>query len=448
MSDYSLRVFDLGKRYPLTPPAEYKMFRDALINAATLPVRAARAIFRRNELNAANYFWALKNISFDVMKGEVVAIVGKNGAGKSTLLKILSRITDPTEGGADIYGRVGSLLEVGTGFHQEMTGRENVYMNGTLLGMRKFEIDAKMDEIIAFAEVEKFIDTPVKRYSSGMYMRLAFAVAAHLEPDVLVVDEVLAVGDVAFQKKCLGKMGEVAKHGRTVLFVSHNMSAVQALCSRAVLLEKGRVINQGPAGEIVQQFLRSMTKVETQRVADRRDRKGDGSTIVTSIRVDNADEDGPILCGSRLRITIGYQGDGSRALNFPAFSVVVNDMNNAGIMIFDSEMTGGLPDKLLASGSVTCVTAPLNLAPGRCYVNLSIRRGGELADSLEQAAFFDIDAEDFYGTGRLPERNTALCVLPNSWSLTPPTSGLTDSPSLTTASVDSTVDALTEVRTR
>lgn len=418
MSDYSLRIFDLGKRYPVTPPAEYKMFRDALIRAATLPVRAARAIFNRDRGAGKNYFWALKDVSFDVMKGDVVAIVGKNGAGKSTLLKILSRITDPTEGGADIHGRVGSLLEVGTGFHQEMTGRENVYMNGTLLGMRKAEIDGKMDEIIAFAEVEKFIDTPVKRYSSGMYMRLAFSVAAHLEPDVLVVDEVLAVGDVAFQKKCLGKMGEVASHGRTVLFVSHNMSAVQALCNKAVLLEKGRVIDQGSAGDIVQQYLRSMSNVETQKIEDRRDRKGDGSVTLTSIRLDNADEEGPVLCGSRLRITIEYRAtDSSKLLMFPNFSVTANDMNGAGIVVFDSEMTGGLPDRLPAVGRVTCITSPIHLTPGRCYVNVAVRRGGETADALEHAAFFDVEAEDLFGTGRLPERSNALCVLPNKWSV-------------------------------
>jgi lipopolysaccharide transport system ATP-binding protein len=199
--------------------------------------------------------WALKNVSFEVQRGEVLGIIGRNGAGKSTLLKILSRITEPTEGRVEIHGRVGSLLEVGTGFHPELTGRENIYLNGAILGMRKTEIDNKFDEIVAFAEIEKFLDTPVKRYSSGMYVRLAFAVAAHLEPEILVVDEVLAVGDAAFQKKCLGRMDYVAKEGRTVLFVSHNMSAVQRLCSKGVMLDRGQLVAHGSSADIVARYL-------------------------------------------------------------------------------------------------------------------------------------------------------------------------------------------------
>ena len=201
--------------------------------------------------------WALRDVSFEVKRGEVVGIIGRNGAGKSTLLKILSRITEPTAGSAKIHGRVGSLLEVGTGFHPELTGRENIYLNGAILGMRRAEIERKFDEIVAFAEIERFLDTPVKRYSSGMYVRLAFAVAAHLEPEILLVDEVLAVGDAQFQKKCLGKMGDVAKEGRTVLFVSHNMVAVQTLCQRAFWLDSGQLKAQGEVGTIVTTYLRA-----------------------------------------------------------------------------------------------------------------------------------------------------------------------------------------------
>ena len=227
-------------------------------------------------------FWALKDVSFDVAQGEVVGILGRNGAGKSTLLKILGRITEPTQGQAVVTGRVASLLEVGTGFHPELTGRENVYMNGTILGMKKREIDAKFDEIVAFSEIEKFIDTPVKRYSSGMYVRLAFSVAAHLEPEILLVDEVLAVGDAAFQKKCLGKMGEVAQAGRTILFVSHNMAAVKSLCGRGVCVENGRVSAPMPVDEAVEHYLAGVAgQIAQVPLAQRTDRRGSGRVKVT-----------------------------------------------------------------------------------------------------------------------------------------------------------------------
>ena len=223
-----------------------------------------------------NTIWALKDVSFEVQQGEVVGIIGRNGAGKSTLLKILSRITDPTEGRVEIHGRVGSLLEVGTGFHPELTGRENIYLNGAILGMKQAEIERKFDEIVAFAEIEKFLDTPVKRYSSGMYVRLAFAVAAHLEPEILLVDEVLAVGDAEFQKKCLGKMGDVAKEGRTVLFVSHNMGAVTTLCKRGILLDTGKISCDEGVSETVKQYNRFLYSDEGLTVDNCGRRGGSG----------------------------------------------------------------------------------------------------------------------------------------------------------------------------
>jgi lipopolysaccharide transport system ATP-binding protein len=263
-----IRVENLSKQYAIGSKQEpYATFRESLINAARLPLNVIKG---RSKGNGNSSFWALKDVSFEVKPGEVVGIIGRNGAGKSTLLKILSRITEPTAGRIELYGRVGSLLEVGTGFHPELTGRENIFLNGAILGMRREEIAKKFDEIVDFAEIEDFLDTPVKRYSSGMYTRLAFAVAANLEPEILIVDEVLAVGDAEFQKKCLGKMHEVSKeHGRTVLFVSHNMTAVQNLCTKAILLRGGQIANAGNTKDIINEYLTRDTAVQLEQRWDK-----------------------------------------------------------------------------------------------------------------------------------------------------------------------------------
>ena len=260
----AITVKGLGKRYRIGAAQtkfRYGMFRDVLVDTFTAPVRYVKSLGKGtgngSSPNNQNFIWALKDVTFDLDEGKVLGIVGRNGAGKSTLLKILSRVTEPTEGTVSVRGRVGSLLEVGTGFHPELTGRENIYMNGAILGMKRSEIDAKFDEMVEFSEVAQFIDTPVKRYSSGMYLRLAFAVAAHLEPEILVVDEVLAVGDAEFQRKCLGKMNDVAQQGRTVLFVSHNMSAILRLTQEAIVLKKGQLIKRAPTPEAVDFYLAS-----------------------------------------------------------------------------------------------------------------------------------------------------------------------------------------------
>jgi lipopolysaccharide transport system ATP-binding protein len=261
MSDIILRAENIGKRYTLSHQSggvKYRKISDTLANAVKSPLRFLQA--KKKGMRAGltkEEYWALKDVSFEIKQGEVVGIIGRNGAGKSTLLKVLSRITEPTTGKITINGRIASLLEVGTGFHPELTGRENIFLNGAILGMRKEEIKAKFDEIVAFAEVERFLDTPVKRYSSGMYVRLAFAVAAHLEPEILIIDEVLAVGDAAFQKKCLGKMKDVATAGRTVLFVSHQLDTIRALCSRVILLNSGHVEMEGGPADVVQTYLKS-----------------------------------------------------------------------------------------------------------------------------------------------------------------------------------------------
>ncbi len=266
----AISVKNLGKRYQIGAAEtkfRYNMLRDVIMDTVYAPVRIVKALVGKSERRSnQNFIWALDDVSFDLEEGRVLGIVGRNGAGKSTLLKILSRVTEPTVGTVSVRGRVGSLLEVGTGFHPELSGRENIYMNGAILGMKRAEIDKKFDEMVDFSEVGQFIDTPVKRYSSGMYLRLAFAVAAHLEPEILVVDEVLAVGDAEFQRKCLGKMNDVAQQGRTVLFVSHNMSAILRLTQEAIVLKKGRLIKRAPTAEAVDFYLSSGQAESGQRV--------------------------------------------------------------------------------------------------------------------------------------------------------------------------------------
>ncbi|MEL6468804.1 MAG: ABC transporter ATP-binding protein [Cyanobacteria bacterium J06623_4] len=423
MVDSVIVAKDISKRYELVTKANSgsSSLRDQLTQSA----RALAQRFRKTGTAPAKQedFWALQDVSFEVGHGEIVGIIGRNGAGKSTLLKILSRITEPTNGRIEIEGRVASLLEVGTGFHGELTGRENIYLNGAILGMSRAEIDRRFDEIVAFAEVEKFLDTPVKRYSSGMYVRLAFAVAAHMEPDILIVDEVLAVGDTAFQKKCLGKMGDVSsQEGRTVLFVSHNMETVQALCKRAILMESGRVMGQGPTDKIINQYLRSMQVLmdpsSGTAIAEREDRGGNGSARIISLSIEDADGRGVICADSRLKVTIGYRSEGP--INYPQFSATIYDYNkNIGLFTLYSEMMGGLPETLPAEGSVTCITEPLYLTPGRCYVNLSLyRAGGRVRmDHLKYAAYFDIERTDVFGNGIMPDRNWALCLRKYEWTV-------------------------------
>lgn len=276
MSDVAIRVEEVSKKYKIgVLKRRHNTLRDHIVDSVS-------SLFRRQSSmddEAGGMIWAVKDVSFEVKHGEVLGIIGRNGAGKSTLLKILSRITEPTIGRCEIYGRVGSLLEVGTGFHSELTGRENIYLNGAILGMKKSEIERKFDEIVSFAEVEQFIDTPVKRYSSGMHMRLAFSVAAHLEPEILIIDEVLAVGDVSFQNKCLGKMGDVASQGRTVLFVSHNMGAVANLCQTGIWMNHGQVVKHGDAGAVIGEYLKSTTLEENQSSFAKREGTGEARLI-------------------------------------------------------------------------------------------------------------------------------------------------------------------------
>jgi lipopolysaccharide transport system ATP-binding protein len=417
MSTPIISISSLSKQYHIGAREKInRNLREAITEAFTAPIRNFREIGRlTRQDDHADTIWALKDVTFDVQEGEVVGIIGRNGAGKSTLLKILSRITEPTSGEIRLNGRVSSLLEVGTGFHPELTGRENIYLNGTILGMRKVEIDRKFEEIVAFSEIEKFLDTPVKRYSSGMYVRLAFAVAAHLEPEILLVDEVLAVGDAAFQKKCLGKMGDVAKEGRTILFVSHNLAAVLSLCSRSFLLDQGALISSGPTEDVVNRYLQeSKTKAEIP-LDQRNDRKGNGTVRVTSFSLTSAQGNPSITSGDSLRISIGYSArKPPSGLNF---LVGIYDQLNRPIFFLDSRTAGGIPTSLEPTGNVSCLTGPINITPGPCIVNVALVVNEEIVDHIGSITSFDVEPADFYGTGRITNRQTSLCLLQQMWEV-------------------------------
>jgi lipopolysaccharide transport system ATP-binding protein len=412
MSNVALSVEDLGKRYRIAGPrVAYGSLRETLVDAMQAPLRRVRT----RGVQRPEPFWALRNVGFEVGWGEVLGIVGPNGAGKSTLLKILSRVTYPTAGRAQVHGRVCSLLEVGTGFHNELTGRENIFLNGAVLGMRKAEIRRKFDAIVDFAGLDTFLDTPVKRYSTGMFMRLAFSVAAHLEPEVLIVDEVLAVGDAAFQKKCLSRMESVSREGRTILFVSHNMPAIQALCHRAVRLQKGRIVDEGPPAAVVQRYLASEVSSTEGALEQRQDRSGDGSARIVSIDVRSAAPDGIIRPGSRLRVRLGYRSD--RPLRRPQFLVTIVDHLDAGLFLLHNEFTGGLPDTLPPEGVVTCETDPINVTPGSCIVHVELLQGNVQADFVPHVCSFDVHDDDLFGTGMGPTRDYVRYVLGQRWSL-------------------------------
>ncbi len=370
MSDVAIRVAGLGKQYRLGGPQErYHTLGDQFRKWTSL----RRLLRRRTRDEKRPPFWALKDVSFEVKRGEVVGVIGRNGAGKSTLLKILSRITEPTEGEADIHGRVGSLLEVGTGFHPELTGRENVYLNGAILGMRRTEIVRKFDEIVSFAEVEKFIDTPVKHYSSGMYMRLAFAVAAHLEPEILIVDEVLAVGDAEFQKKCLGKMGDVAKGGRTVLFVSHNLGQIRALCRRGVWLEKGQVVADDLIVPITERYLaQAQSRIGLAVELRNAPRAGDRSVMrLTRLTVNGGSAP---RHGEPFEARIAYEV--TAAASAVSFGVGFATQEGVRLYTVETDYTGERFEMAPGSrGAVTIRVAALPLQPAIYTLDLGARSG-------------------------------------------------------------------------
>jgi len=392
MSDIAIRVEGLGKQYRIGKSRpRYGSLRETLTESVS-------ASFKRLTGNgnghrqAGNMIWALKDVAFEVKRGEVIGVIGRNGAGKSTLLKILSRITEPTTGEVDLYGRVGSLLEVGTGFHPELTGAENIYLNGAILGMGRREIENKFDEIVAFAEVEKFIDTPVKHYSSGMYVRLAFAVAAHLDPEILVVDEVLAVGDAAFQKKCLGKMDDVAKHGRTILFVSHNMGAITRLCPRAIWLEKGRVTMDGSSAEVVNAYHSQFLALRPRWGASPGN-KSDGQFDFVSVEVRNNKhlQSGVFNADEPIYVEVNYIV--RRAL--AGCQIGTRVCNAEGTVIFstsdaDYSGTSALP-KSTGLYTSSFQIPPNFLTPGTYYIAVGAHLPNrDVYGMIEQAVVFEI----------------------------------------------------------
>lgn len=359
---------------------------------------------------------ALDNVSFEVKRGEVVGIIGSNGAGKSTLLKVLSRITSPSAGRVEIRGKIGCLLEVGTGFHMELTGRENIYLNGAILGMRKKEIDRKIDDIIEFSGVSKFIDTPVKRYSSGMKVRVGFAVAAHLEPEILIIDEVLAVGDVAFQQKCIGKMKDVSAKGRTVLFVSHNLSAVRALCTRGIIIREGKIVMDAPVGEAIDTYLESLNRPSEAPFEFNPERSGSGVVRFTNARIIDSDgqEKNTLVAGEPVTFEFSYQNIKGITKVFAAMTVY----NELGVpaVNFNMEIHGYKIGSLDKEGIILCHVKNLPLPIGRYRVAVAmIHKGIGMADHVPNALAFTVDSSKFFSTGRTPEIRFSTCMVSHEW---------------------------------
>jgi lipopolysaccharide transport system ATP-binding protein len=402
----AISVRGLSKSYTISHNAQnHTTMGEALLHRVKNPVQ-------RSEKET---FWALKDVNFDIYKGDVIGIIGRNGAGKSTLLKVLSQITEPTEGKINLYGRVGSLLEVGTGFHPELTGRENIFLNGAILGMKRKEIERQFDEIVEFASVEKFLDTPVKRYSSGMYVRLAFAVAAHLQSEILIVDEVLAVGDSQFQSKCLGKMGEVAKEGRTVIFVTHNMAFVQSLCQRAILLQGGGIQADDKVESVLPIFLESFNKSAVEDVNIRKDRKGAGESRFTSIEVFTGDKmrSETLVIGRPAR----FQFRISRGM--PGLNCQFNVYNQQGLVVtgFNSAISSDQDEAFEDSETtLVCDIDEWLLAPGTYRINVQLSAGAVVQDHIESAIAFSVEEGQVQGRLVSSAVGYGIVSLPHRWA--------------------------------
>jgi lipopolysaccharide transport system ATP-binding protein len=416
MSGVAIRSVGLGKQYRVGARQKYKALRDTLTNAISFPLRRCRSMLRGrvNQEETTNEIWALKDVSFEIKEGEVVGIIGRNGAGKSTLLKVLSRITEPTEGYADLFGRVGSLLEVGTGFHPELTGRENIYLNGSIIGMKKREIDGKFDEIVAFAEVEQFLDTPVKYYSTGMHMRLAFAVAAHLEPEILLVDEALAVGDAAFQKKCIGKMRGVANEGRTVIFVSHNMPAVRSLCQNCMVLDRGQLVYVGNADDGITQYLskavpdRFEASIAFHNVIGRRLWMRSATLICDGAISSN------LPMGGNLSLAIDFASEIS--IRHPRLGLVLKSEKGIALLNANNRyQNSGQYRSSIKEGLIRCDLGMVPLSAGRYSIDLYLGDFGEDTHIEEDALSFEVTERDLWGHGQVPPKNISCLWWPTTF---------------------------------
>jgi len=418
-----ITIEGLGKRYRIGERVRYRTLREGLVNAAGAPMRLMCGAMRRNgsEPNGkANQVWALRDVSFKVNRGEVLGIIGRNGAGKSTLLKILSRITDPTEGRATLWGRVGSLLEVGTGFHPELTGRENMYLSGTIIGMRRAEIARKFDQIVDFAGIDKFVDTPVKHYSSGMYVRLAFAVAAHLETEILLVDEVLAVGDADFQKKCLLKMDAIAHEGRTVLLVSHNMAAIESLCSRAAVIGEGRLLTVTDPIRAIAEYAKSFASTNNARVdlATHSGRRFGAVAVMKEITLNSgADETAVLKMGESISFKVRFE---SKRRFRPCFGLTVKTDRGFRVFHLSDRFCNQLAEvEPTLSGIVTCEVSEPELMPGRYVVDLWLEDFSAQAplDQVSDALSFEVLPSNLLGTGRLPPISEGPVFCRGTWKL-------------------------------
>lgn len=427
MSDTIIQVENLSKKYIIghQKQEKYTALRDVIANTAkSLGQKLVKPLGNKVNDPAVEEFWALQDVSFEVKQGDRVGIIGRNGAGKSTLLKILSRITEPTKGRVRIKGRVASLLEVGTGFHPELTGRENIFLNGAILGMSKVEIKRKFDEIVDFAEVEKFLDTPVKRYSSGMYVRLAFAVAAHLEPEILVVDEVLAVGDAQFQKKCLGKMEDVGKEGRTVLFVSHQMPAIQKLCSRAVLLDKGNLIFDDNPEKCITQYLQAGDICFENGLAYTVNwdllRKNNSEVSIKDIALLSDSEEPATLIqtGDPLILRIYYKTSSESSKASLAFVVSLKSSQGQEIFRLSTMPISGYQiDELGSEGSIDLKIESLPIVAGRYFFDIGVTQPRvKIIFKFEELIVFDIQPRDIYQSGFSLTSSQGIITIPHKWS--------------------------------
>lgn len=414
MSDLMIRVEGLAKKYKLGSADAYQ---SSLRELATKAITAPGSLWRANPEEEKGDFWALRDVSFELRRGEVAGIIGRNGAGKSTLLKVLSRITAPTKGRAEIYGRLGSLLEVGTGFHPELSGRDNIFLNGAILGMRRHEIERKFDDIVAFAEIDQFVDTPVKRYSSGMYVRLAFSVAAHLDTEILLVDEVLAVGDTNFQKKCLAKMDSIAQDGRTIIFISHSMPLMQTLCTKGLMLSNGVIEYQGEIGGAIARYLRQLEDNTSYSLLERVDRRGAGAIKLASFAAHGITPDTPLITGQPASFCFQLAG------STPAPQLYFKIFDHLGAPVTHLTSARPSPDDRTekANGhAFRCDIPELPLIGGRYRIEATLWNDGELQDHMTAVAFIDVESGVWRGRAPLDDQGSGAILMPHSWVIERP----------------------------